>query len=99
MSAASDVALNVASNIAGSVMPAVLGVLGLLLAFVFVVWGACYVFAILQSAPNPRQSAAYKVGRMFGSLVDDYRYSKYKSRRSSYQANARYRERFKKEKR
>ena len=74
---------------------ALLGLLGLLLTCIVSVWSALHVYAFFKGVSS--DWVTFKVGRLFGELVYEDRYQKYKARRERFAQNARYRARYDRE--
>lgn len=95
MSALTPVTDAVVTLITGSVLPAVLTVLGALLTFIVAVYGALHVYAMFTGGSS--SDVFYKLGRIFGSEIYNAEYSKYASRRDRFKRNESFRKRYDRE--
>lgn len=95
MNTLSTITSGLMAEILSSILPAILGLLGLLVTMVFGTWGVLKVYAHLTGKSSA--DVSYKVGRIFGELVDEERYSEFKSKRSAYDRRARYEQRYRDE--
>ena len=77
------------------VMPALLSVLGALLVMVVAVWGVFHVYVHFTGGSS--SDVAYKVGRIFGSLVGEDRYQRFSDGERVREQRRRYRERYRSE--
>ena len=85
MSVVSDAALNAVGQITSSLTPALLVVFGALLLLVVTVFG--YLKLHAQFTGQSSNDVSYKMGRIFGALVYEADYDKYKERRERSEMN------------
>lgn len=78
-----------------SVLPAVLSLLGLIVAMVFGAYGALMVYAQLSGKTS--KDVFYKLGRVFGEEIYDNEYQNYKSKRRRREREDSFRRRYDRE--
>lgn len=94
MSLLSTVTDGAVSSITGSLLPALLTLMGAILFFIVSVWAMLQIMAHIRGLPS--ESVFYKMGRIFGDLVYEERYQKFKSKQRNIEQLESFRKRYKK---